>query len=672
MNKKYKEVIWLLFAVLPISLFNFYLSNKYLPLSEGWWITYAYLMRSGLEIFKDFQLPAAPLFVYMNYLIYKLIDQNYLIVKYIGIATNAGLFLCVYLILKRYFKNKISSLATIAASFLYITSPVFAEHDYHVIVDLFVVLSIYILIISSGAEDKKIQFVGSLTAGIVVSALFFTKQNVGIFIIFGQLIALVIYLRSKTMVFGYILGITAFALLFSYLIEYSILGIVNQLVFQSDSKGSAIKVLFRFLIDGSMAKILSIAILIVFSFRFFLININIIKEHKLINKIIVNIEILLTFLQKNKNILFFVSMAIFYLIAKSFNSEIILVLVISYIFYNVVYNLRKDNNYALIFITMLLLLYTNTQTGGFANWGTILASALFFAVIFNAVNIHYSATPIYALVIISCATIAYNKLISPYSFWGATQSSVLKKQFPLPYERLKRIYVGEDTYILFSKIKNAINNYSKNSNDIYLYPNIPIFYYLHHKIPPTNVIGQWFDFINREQVSGELTYLKTTPPKLIILFDPPKSVYEGHEKLIGRDLEQGKIISLLDDYVSSNRYKIIDQNLYCSDPAGVREFKKIKVEFIVRNNLYDNYSIKNLLEIFPELEVISYSNSRSGIQTNQINLNTKLNIGDKINLYLDFKNLNRMLNILGDYNKFAGNIGIDSCFYLKILNSNEY
>ena len=187
-----------------------------------------------------------------------------------------------------------------------------------------------------------------------------------------------------------------------------------------------------------MAKIFSIAILIVFSFRFLLININIIKEHKLINKIIVNIEILLTFLQKNKNILFFVSMAIFYLIAKSFNSEIILVLVISYILYNVVYNLRKDNNYALIFITMLLLLYTNTQTGGFANWGTILASALFLAVIFNAVNIHYSATPIYALVIISCATIANNKLISPYSFWGATQSSVLKKQFPLPYERLKR------------------------------------------------------------------------------------------------------------------------------------------------------------------------------------------------------------------------------------------
>lgn len=627
-------------------------------------------------MFKDFQLPAAPLFVYLYYLMYMFIEKNYILVKYIGVAVNSGLFLFVYLILQRYYSGKIASLATILASFLYITSPVYAAHDYHVLVDLLVAASVYMLLVSATSSDKKLQFVESFVAGIIVSALFFTKQNVGIFVIFGQLISLVFYKKLKNIIFGYIFGILSFAILFSYLIDYPLINIINKLVFQSDSKGSAFKVLFRFLIEWNIAKVFSQALLLAYLFNFLIKNIDSIKKNNLIDKILKNLTEILEFLKNNSIILFSASLALFYLLSSAFNSNIILVCGISYIFYNIIFNLNRDNdNYSIIFITMLCLLYTNTQTGGIANWGTIIASALFFAVIFVKVINHYSVIPIYSVVLISTFSIAYNKLISPYEFWGSVQTSVLDKQFQLPYKQLQEIYVGKDTYNLFSKIKKAIDGNSKNSKDVYLYPNIPIFYYLHNKLPPTNVIGQWFDFINKEQVDGELAYLKKSPPNLIILFDPPKAVYDGHQGMIGHDLAQREIITLLNSYVSDNRYKIIDETLYCGDSVRLKEYEKkqknLKVQFLVRNALPPDYSIKNLLELFPEIEIDSFSSRKTGIQSNQVNLNDKLNIGDQLTLNLDAANVNSILNILGDYNKSAKNIGLDSCFNLKILKNNE-
>ncbi len=663
-------------SVLPITIFNFFLVNKYLPLSEGWWITYAYLMQSGLEIFKDFRLPTAPLFVYLYSLIYGLIDNDYILVKYVGIAVNSGLFLFINLLLRQYFNSNIASLATILASFLYITSPVYAPHDYHVLVDLFVVVSIYMLLIASGTNDKKFQFINSFIAGVIASALFFTKQNVGIFIIFGQLISLIYYKKIISIFFGYALGILFFANLFSYLVDYPLSMIVHELVFQSDSKGSAFKVLFRFLIEWSIAKTLAIALLLAFAFKYLCINKNLILNNKYFYKITIVLKSYLFFLKNTLIILLTSSVAAFYLIGPSFNSKIILTCVISYIFYNLMYNLKKDNNnYSIIFLSMFFLLYTNTQTGGIANWGTIIASALFFAVVFSGISIKYSIVPIYALLLISVGTIAYAKLNSPYEFWGSIQTSALNKQVQLPYKQLNKIYVGDDTHNLFNRIKIAIDENSKNIKDIYLYPNIPIFYYLHDKLPPTNVLGQWFDFINKDQVNAELTYLKATPPRLIILFDPPNNVYDGHEGMLGYELGQRKIISLLNDYISKNRYKIIDQSLFCENIVRLQDYQKkrirLQVQFIVAKALPTNYSVKNLLENFPGVEVITYSSKELARQSSEINLDQKFGVGDGIILNLDASILNPILDLFGDINKSARNIGLDSCYHLKILREND-
>jgi hypothetical protein len=450
---------------------------------------------------------------------------------------------------------------------------------------------------------------------------------------------------------------------------------VDELVFQSDSKGSAFNVLFRFVIEWHIAKTLSIAFLLAYLFKYINDNKNLICSNYYVGRIINKKDLISSYTKNNLILLFFVSSSLFYLIGYSFNSNILLTCGISFIIYNVMYNLKKDNNnYSIIFITLLFLLYTNTQTGGIANWGTIMASALFFAVIFNEISV-FSIIPIYSLVIISSVTIGFNKLVSPYEFWGSIQTSVLKEQVQLPYKQLNKIYVGIDTYNLFNKVKIAIDDNSKNLKDIYLYPNIPIFYYLHNKLPPTNVLGQWFDFINKDQVNSELSFLKATPPKLIILFDPPKAVYDGHQTMLGYELRQGEMIGLLDDYIVKNRYKIIDQALFCGNLVRLDKYQKkqisLKVEFVVRNVLPPYYSLKTLLESFPAIEIVSYKNMNLGVQSSQINLDNKLMVGDKITLILDASNLNPILSLLGDFNKSAKNIGLDSCYSLKILKENE-
>lgn len=133
-------------------------------------------MDSGLKIFKDFDLPTAPLFVYLNYIFYPLFKNNYLILKYVGVLLNSSLFIIIYLILKRYFNFKVAILATILASFIYITSPVYAAHDYHVLVDIFVLISVYLLLTTNDISLKIYQFFGSFLAGIFVSALFLQNR----------------------------------------------------------------------------------------------------------------------------------------------------------------------------------------------------------------------------------------------------------------------------------------------------------------------------------------------------------------------------------------------------------------------------------------------------------------------------------------------------------------
>lgn len=433
--------------------------------------------------------------------------------------------------------------------------------------------------------------------------------------------------------------------------------------------------LFRFVAEWSITKVLASAILLAILYRFIALNQNKIIENRILKLINRHIKIYLDYFNSNKLLLFIFSTATFYLVSASFNQNIFLTCGIAFIFYKILFNLNSNSDYPIIYISMFFLLYTNAMTGGLANWGTILSTALFIGTVFNAVGIYFSIVPVIALVIITVINIGYNKFISPYNFWGSVQTSIFFKQKELPYEALKGIYTGIDTHELYVGIKSAIEGHSKDINDIYLYPNIPIFYYLHNKLPPTRVLGQWFDFINKKQVDNELSYLKTNQPHLIILFDPPPNVYHGHQSMIGRPLGQRDIINLLDRYVSDGQYKIIEQKLFCSEFILMEDYKRgqnklNKIEFIIRNNLPSSYSIKNLVNDFPGVEVYSFTNMKKGIQTTQINLNYNLHLGDRITLGVNDENINNLLGLFGDYNKSARNIGIDSCYSLKVLKSN--
>ena len=87
------------------------------------------------------------------------------------------------------------------------------------------------------------------------------------------------------------------------------------------------------------------------------------------------------------------------------------------------------------------------------------------------------------------------KIVSPYGCWRyepAPETSATKEP---PYEMLKNLRVGEETYDLLTTIKDAVNTHSSERDDVYFYPHMPFFYIMHDKLPPTRNPVQWFDVI---------------------------------------------------------------------------------------------------------------------------------------------------------------------------------
>ena len=82
-----------------------------------------------------------------------------------------------------------------------------------------------------------------------------------------------------------------------------------------------------------------------------------------------------------------------------------------------------------------------------------------------------------AVIVLSLNTLN-RKMVSPYGWWGYAPAPVTSATKEPPYEMLKNLRVGVETYDLLTTIKDAVNTHSSERDDVYFLPAYAVF--LHH------------------------------------------------------------------------------------------------------------------------------------------------------------------------------------------------
>lgn len=580
-----KRALFWLPAALVFS-FNLLFFNRYFPICEGWIETYAYLINSGMKPYRDFNIAFPPLYIFIFSAYLKYITNSFLVLRLIGIVFDVLVILFLQYFLEGFFPRRVAAVATIFAAFLSISNPTFIAKDYHTYLDLFIIVSLIIgqritnvASIDAGSEKTK-EFPKNLAVifwatflGFTTGLAILTKQNVGIFLALAYVIciAYTAYPSWKNALISlsfYSSGI--FAAVFLLLLHYAIVNNIpidsmNQIFLSNDSKGSIFVVLTRFITERFNRHVIILGVFIAYvyvlikKFPYLAQAHNYVKKINLYNYFLLNIIAILSLLGLSQ----------ITILRHTYNDLILpvslgtLFIIILQVFYFKERNLDKKK-YLFVIAPLLALAYSNTHTAGFNATGMFYVIAFSFGYfLFSAKNtLKIKEWLLYLPILCVIPSIIFNKCILPYDWWGLQQSNIFSARYSLPYKELKGIYVDKDTRDVFAEVKESIDAYSRDDRDVYLVPNIPIFYYLHKKYPPYRNVVQWFDVTSTKNMTDEMNRFKNKHPNLVVFLDPPESVYAGHANMIRKELLLDDFGKLMDDLVRNGEYELVKYTIY--------------------------------------------------------------------------------------------------------------
>lgn len=622
---------WPLVTAVTVFIFNLPLIFYAFPLSEGWWETFGYLINQGLRPFRDFSLPVSPAFAYWNAALLRLVGTNFLVLRLIGVVEVSGTAAICFLLARRLSRdNAVAFAATLLASVLFFSGSPYIAKDYHSMVDLLVAADLLVLMSyldpSYAGRPPFRRFVIVWMLATISALLVFVKINIGVFLAASVGFAILVdsHRRKslKTELGAYfsifMLSIAAGLLLGSLASDMSITQLVATIVRGDSSKGSITTVLMRFAMDPNNRRMLNAAMFlpIVFTIVLYLLP----KTASVLFRLapaqalslrwrlllvlgVVAVPILMIVILYNAGRLGSTNPAI--LTVLSIVSLSVLIFASSREWWRYVRH-RRFRPFGLLTLSFITLAYCNTQTASFDNNGLFFVNLYSFALIGRVLSVAIKrgryvgdrvAQALFILVAVSLVPgVWYWKYLAPYEWWGLTVGPIGASKFNLGASaggapQLKGIYADSQTFQSYQAILNLIRMQPRSDrSNVYLFPDIPIFYLLTNKIPPTKNVVQWFDVVTSSQLQQDVNYVDSRKAALIVSLTPPSFAFLGNGELVGHMLVQRTIVKAFPRLVGTGFYTVCYASALKSPNAGA--FVSIKAEYVGKRPL----SIQSLMQ----------------------------------------------------------------------------
>jgi hypothetical protein len=152
--------------------------NRYLPIQEGWFSYYAYLMEHGKFPYRDFYFFTQPISLFISQVISSFGDKL-IYFRYYGIVERTCLTIAVYYLLSRYFSVAATVYGTIASVFLYTSNGSDAFFSYINTCLIFLIVAlIFLQAVHTRGKKWKLNLILS---GVFCALSFWSKQSNGLF-----------------------------------------------------------------------------------------------------------------------------------------------------------------------------------------------------------------------------------------------------------------------------------------------------------------------------------------------------------------------------------------------------------------------------------------------------------------------------------------------------------
>ncbi len=582
-------------------LFNF----SFLPLTEGWFSSYAHLVISGKVPYKDFYLYLTPLYVWIISLITYIFGTSLFALRVFGLLITCSIGLLLFKIFRFKFSPAASFVGATIAILYYQSGNAYISYDFTQVLTLFSLLSFNFLLtanqninsleqvgIGPKAKVNKV-FISLFLAGFFASCAFFIKQSNGSFIaIFTSLSCLYLILtsntgshpKSKLLLFFLYGGFLPLGFVIGYLaLNQALVPFIDQIFFNAISaKGNLTKILSSWIVGvfTPVLKVQAYEISRVLMPFFFLGHIifwalnrsgSLADIYKKTSKyrdaffltvfLLLFTSVMICAWHDNpwlKSQFFLPGRHLLnYLIPLSI-CWVLVQLALIPISYAIPTYIKIDRGTTILVICVLGLFFGNGTSAGLSEISAFIAVGWVASWLCNRGSIPFLGIwlAFYSSALLS-TTLIYSKFDRPYAWWGVSEPSIRSASLHIDNPILKGLYISPDTKETFS---GAINALSHNKyDDIFSFPNIPIFYLITNTWPKSKAVITWFDFLNDKDAIAESIRLKGDPPETVIYLDLPEAAWKAHESLFrgGQRLGQRDIQDwLYDTCVLEKGYQI--------------------------------------------------------------------------------------------------------------------
>ena len=575
------KYVGLIAVMLGSLLYNILFFNNYYPITEGWFSVYSHLIRQGLVPYRDFYLYLTPLYPLLIAGFQSIFGESILALRILGIIIIQFFSIFLFLILSRNFTPLVATISTLTAIIYYQSGVAHITYDFIQLFTLFVLSATYFIIRYSDiqAKDalKKANPSFLFVSGILISSAFLIKHSNGTLVVIFSMIAVTLatagqehYYRIRSIfiyMLGMILPVTAIGIWLYFVNAF--IPFMNQSIFGAiDAKGSLPVILFSWMSLFNLSYFIQLTKLILLAsplfaislIGFFLSKNQLTKKRQCDdNQHIISIIIYLFIYGIILYISYFHYLAFDISLTNNFrvlaNNLIIVAstaLMATFLFLYIAppfINFRiSDRGLALCAIMTFGLIFGNGTSAGISEVSVFISFAFVLSLLMSLQN-SFGISKF----TVSFASLCFIFLLSnckfrqPYAWWNITvpdlQESTTHSVLPL----LKGFWLPPDSTKVLEDVTKLIQINTSPNENIFTFPNIPVFYILSNRWPNSKVVVSWFDFLPDIPARAEAVRVLANPPKIIVNLKLPEETWTAHERLFrkGKPLGQRDILDAI-------------------------------------------------------------------------------------------------------------------------------
>jgi hypothetical protein len=586
-NRQKSRLVASMMVVIVLVIYQLFYSFSFFPITEGWFSEYGILIRSGKVPYRDFPLLMTPLYPVLVAIVQNIFGEGFLPLRVLGVLVTSGIGLGMWMILAEFFNPWASAFGAVVAAIYYQSGVAYIGYDFTQVVSLFLIFGVYCMILDVGVNVRR-RF-GSVInpaffAGLFLSAAVMTKQsNGGV----ASLVLSVVYVFVTVRVHDK-------GQRMSRLLHYSagLLSITGTGLVLLTLNGATGEFMQQVVMDAIRAKggtgkiftawisgILTSQSLIAQSRELF-VDVTVIMAMTGIPYVLIRIlrnrmkgtvstsarDGVLSAVIGVIGMLLVIALilrlryrGVFFgndvrdQGALVYNNVILLSLLmylagtIIAMFKLIIKSSEGAGKAVLLFSFGLALIAANGTSAGLSEISSFvgLGIAISFLMTLSVPFVISSIVPI-GISLLLLALLVEKKFEAPYSWWSVKTQDV---RMPLKRVVNDELFGGTgmdvEKYQNLESMVSIIRKRTRPGDRLYVFPHMPVFNIMSHRMPYDNLVVSWFDFMNVR--SGELLVenLGINPPTALVVATLSDDVFTAHERLFNNNAPciQRKIIS---------------------------------------------------------------------------------------------------------------------------------